>query len=81
VLIRGNQHPEYDSAFVYNSTDLNGDGPVYAWDRNEETRQKLLKAYADRPVWIVEAPSITGGNYRVAAGPLTADRVSGVETQ
>lgn len=71
VLIQGTKHPDYDSAFVYNTADLNGDGPVYAWDRDTETRQKLLTVYSDRPVWIVKGPSITGGAYEVTEGPLT----------
>jgi len=79
VLIQGNKHPDYDSAFVYNSDDLMGDGPVYAWDRDAETREKLLKAYADRPVWIVKGPSMNGGSYGVAAGPLRPALVSGTE--
>ena len=77
VLIQGTKHPDYDSAFVYNSTDLRGDGPVYAWDRDAETRRKLLKVYSDRPVWVVRGPSITGGSYEVAEGPLAPDLPGG----
>ena len=69
VLIRGEKHPEYDSAFIYNSVDLSEDSPVFAWDRDEATRAKLLAAYPDRPVWIVESPSVTGAGYRVTSGP------------
>jgi hypothetical protein len=71
VLIRGAKNPDYDSAFVYNSDDLDGDGPVYAWDRDAETRRKLLTVYSDRPVWIVDGPSVTDEGYKVAQGPLT----------
>ena len=33
---------------------------------------RLLDAYPDRPVWILDGPSLTGGAYRIAAGPLSA---------
>jgi hypothetical protein len=72
VLVQGNQHPDYDSAFIYNSLDLSGDAPVFAWDRDGVTREKLLALYADRPVWIVRSPSLTGQNYEIAAGPISA---------
>ncbi len=71
VLVQGNQHPEYDSAFVYNPLDLRADAPVYAWDRDAETREKLLRAYADRPVWIIKSPSLTGRGFEVSEGPLS----------
>lgn len=77
VLVQGNKHPDYDSAFIYNSTGLSGDGPIYAWDRDETTREKLLSVYGDRPVWIVRSPSLTGKSYEVAAGPLNAREVAG----
>lgn len=72
VLVQGNQHPEYDSAFVYNPLDLRADEPVYAWDRDAATREKLLAAYADRPIWIIKSPSLTGRGFEVSAGPLSA---------
>jgi hypothetical protein len=72
VLIRGDAHPDYASAATYNPLDLGAAAPVYAWDRSEEIRRRLLEAYADRPVWLVDGPTRTHGAYRVAAGPLSA---------
>jgi hypothetical protein len=72
VLIRGERFPDYASAAVYNPLDLRGNAPVYAWDRNPDVRAKTLKVYADRAVWIIEGPSITGAGFKVVAGPLTA---------
>jgi hypothetical protein len=72
VLIRGNLHPDYHSAWVYNPSDPYAEVPVYAWDRNPKVRAQLLRAYADRPVWIVDGPSITRGGFQVVAGPLSA---------
>ncbi|MEJ2372160.1 MAG: hypothetical protein P8Y07_15075, partial [Gemmatimonadales bacterium] len=34
VLVRGDRHPDYASAFTYNPLDLQADGPIYAWDKN-----------------------------------------------
>jgi 4-amino-4-deoxy-L-arabinose transferase-like glycosyltransferase len=72
VLIRGNLHPDYHSAWVYNPSDPYAEVPVYAWDRNAKVRAQLLRAYPDRPVWIVNGPSITRGGFQVVAGPLSA---------
>jgi hypothetical protein len=72
VLVRGARHPDYASAAFYNPIDLHADVPVYAWDATPGIRAQLLEAYADRTIWILDGPSITGGAYRVAAGPMTA---------
>jgi 4-amino-4-deoxy-L-arabinose transferase-like glycosyltransferase len=71
VLVRGNA-ADYASAFALNPADLRSRAPIFAWDRNEETREAVLRAYADRPVWLVDGPSTTGAGYRVVAGPVVA---------
>jgi hypothetical protein len=70
VLIRGARHPDYASAAIYNPLDLRNGETLYGWDRNPEVRAQALKAYSDRPVWLIDGPSITKGGFRVAAGPL-----------
>jgi hypothetical protein len=77
VLIRGKQFPDYASAAVYNPVDLLGDEPVYVWDRDPETRSRVLNAYADRPVWVVNGPSMTGGGFQLVTGPVSASSASG----
>ncbi len=72
VFIRGDSHPDYASAWVYNPLDPYADAPVYAWDRNPQVRAQVLKAYLNRPVWIVNGPSITHRGFEVIAGPLSA---------
>jgi hypothetical protein len=72
VLIRGNLHPDYHSAWVYNPSDPYADVAIYAWDRNPKVRAQILRAYPDRPVWIVNGPGITRGGFQVLAGPLSA---------
>jgi len=72
ILVRGERFPDYASAAIYNPLDLHANQPVYAWDRNPAVRAQVLREYADRPVWIVEGPSVTGAGFRVAAGPVSA---------
>ena len=70
VLIRGNVHPDYQSAWIYNPSDPHADAPIYVWDRNPKVRSQVLRAYADRPIWIVNGPTITGAGFQVVTGPL-----------
>lgn len=72
VFVRGRRHPDYASAAAYNPLDLHADVPLYAWDISPEARREALRVYADRPVWILDGPTRTGGGYRVVAGPLSA---------
>lgn len=78
VLVRGQAHPDYASAATYNPLDLrpesSADAPIYVWDRDEATRAKALQLYADRPVWILEGPTLTGGGFRIAQSPAGAGR-------
>jgi dolichyl-phosphate-mannose-protein mannosyltransferase len=75
VLIEGDSRPDYASAAVYNPLDLQADAPVYAWDQNPEVRSQLLKAYVDRPVWVVAGPSVTGSGFKVLEGPIPANKL------
>ena len=49
--------------------DLQSDQAVYAWDRDAGVREEVVRAYADRPVWRVDGPSVTGRGFEVAAAP------------
>lgn len=75
VLIRGVEHPDYQSAWIYNPLNFEGDAPIYAWDKNPEVHAQLLQAYANRQVWIVDGPTRTGGVYRVVRGPVDAHQL------
>ena len=75
VLIRGERFPDYASAAIYNPIDLRGGETIYVWDRSPAVREQVLKIYPDRPVWVVEGPSMTRGDFRIKAGPLTAQTV------
>jgi hypothetical protein len=71
VLVHGRRHPEFASAAAYNPLDLEADAPVWAWDRDAETRRALIEHYADRTIWLV-GPESEGGAWTVLAGPATA---------
>ena len=72
VLVRGREYPDYASAAIYNPIDLAAPAPVYVHDRNPAVRAAVVRAFADRPVWIIDGPTMTGGAYRVAEGPVAA---------
>lgn len=72
VLIRGERHPDFASAVIYNPLDLNADAPIYAWDKTPEARLQAIHAYPDRPIWVLDGPSRTGQGFRVVSGPTTA---------
>ncbi len=78
VLVRGNRDRDYASAAPYNPLDLTAAVPVFAWDRDAATREAVLRAYADRPVWFLDGPGLTNAGWRIAAGPLTADAARAV---
>jgi hypothetical protein len=72
VLIRGVVHPDYASAAVYNPLDYAADAPIYAWDKNSDVRRRLLTAYSDRMVWVLDGPTVTGRGYELVEGPVPA---------
>jgi 4-amino-4-deoxy-L-arabinose transferase-like glycosyltransferase len=75
VLISGNEHPDYASAFVYNPIDMQADAPIYAWDQSEDVRRQVVSAYLDRPVWFVNGPTVTQAGYEIVAGPISGEQV------
>lgn len=74
VFIKGNRHTDYASAAVYNPIDLHTDATIYAWARTDQINTKVAAAYSDRPVWVVDGPSLTGGTYKVVATPVAASQ-------
>ncbi len=72
VLIRGDRHPDYASTAAFNPLDPYADVPIYAWDQNPKVTTQVVRAYSDRPIWIVNGPSITRRGFQVLAGPLSA---------
>lgn len=81
VLIRGEEHPDYQSAWIYNSLNYEGDATIYAHDKNAEVRRHLLQVYADRQVWIIDGPTRTGGNYKIVRGATSANKLLAEENR
>ena len=81
VLVRGPQMPDYAGAAAYNPMDFDAPVPVYAWDRSREVRRAAIESYPNRPVWILNGPTVTGRGYDVVAGPLTPDEALALEDQ
>lgn len=77
ILIRGEQFPDFSSAAIYNPIDLQAEAPVYAWDKNPDVRSQVLQAYLDRPVWIVNGPSLTNAGFQIVEGPISAQTLLG----
>jgi hypothetical protein len=77
VLIQGRRHPDYASAATYNPLNFRAPEPVYAWDRDAESRAAVLRAYPERPVWIVAGPTVSGRGFQLLAGPLSASQALG----
>jgi hypothetical protein len=70
VLIRTDVHEDYQSAFSLNPPTLERAGTVYAWDRNPAARARIVGAFPDRAVWVVERGPETADTLAVRAGPL-----------
>jgi hypothetical protein len=71
VLVRGRRHPDYHQAALENPLDLrDGTRAIFAWDRTADIRRAAVAAYPDRPVYVVDGPTITGNGFRIVAGPL-----------
>ncbi len=79
IIIRGAEHPDYQSAWIDNPVNFDGDAPVFANDKSLEIRARLWNAYADRPLWIVDGPSLTGSGYKIIRGPIYANNPAATE--
>jgi hypothetical protein len=73
VIVRGRDHPDYTSAAIYNPIDLQSAEPVFVRAPDSVTVANTVRAFRPRQVWIVDGPTVTGGAYRVAVGPLAPD--------
>lgn len=92
VLVNGNAI-DYSSAAIYNPMNLSDDGPIYAWDKSIHIRQRLLEAFSERKVWLVDGPSIMHARsswpyprpdrarYTIVAGPLSRNAIESLGFQ
>ncbi len=81
VLIRGEAFPDYASAVIYSALIPSTNDPIYAWYRSPIILQKLLKKFQQRPVWIIDGPTITDMGYEVRNGPLSAKELLAYENR
>lgn len=72
ILVRGVRMPDYMSAVPYGALLPEDDAPAIAWDRDAALESQVLEAYADREVWVVDGPTLTGAGYRLVEGPVPA---------
>ncbi len=80
VLIRGTRVVKpYESSAAYSALALNpprydrdAPGTIYALDLGTESVERLREYYADRPVWVLASPRITGEGFQLLEGPLPA---------
>lgn len=62
-LVRGQQHPDYSSAMIYNPIDISTGGPLFAWDKNASVRQRLQEEFSDWDIVTLEGPTLTDNGY------------------
>jgi hypothetical protein len=72
VLVEGPAWPDYAATIPFNPPSVAPDapGPIFARDVDPATTERLRHYYADRPIWILAGPSVTGRGFEVIAGPL-----------
>ena len=73
VLVRGARHPDFASAFPYGALLRGGEGPVYAWERTPAVGDSARAAFPDRPVWVINGPTVTKRGFEVAERPTSSD--------
>jgi hypothetical protein len=71
VLVRGPSWPDYASAATFNppTYDRDAAGTIYARDLDQQSRERLRRYYADRPVWVLAGPSETGNEFLILEKP------------
>ncbi len=69
VFVRGDRFPDYMAAASYNPIDLSSASALFVWDRGPELRARLVEAYPERRVWVVNGPTVTGRGFEVVQRP------------
>ncbi|MEQ1690372.1 MAG: hypothetical protein ABMA00_03755 [Gemmatimonas sp.] len=71
VLVAGREFPDFASAATYNPLDLQAPVPVYARRTTPANDSAVIAAFADRNVWFVDGPSVSGTGFVIRDGPLS----------
>jgi hypothetical protein len=72
VLVKTDSESDFGSAFVHNSPDLSGPGPIFARDLGPDSNRSLARAFPDRPIYFVIGRSDDGTKPRIVRGPVPA---------
>jgi hypothetical protein len=70
-LIRGEEHPDYQSAWIYNPINFQDDAPIYARDTDAKTRERLLNAHRSSGLDRRRSDA-RGQKLQVVQGPIEA---------
>lgn len=73
VFVNAHRHPDYHSVVLQNPIVLRDDRPVFVRAPNLAVADSVVDAYPNRPIWIVDGPSVIDRGFEVRAGPLTPD--------
>lgn len=75
IIVKATSSDDYVSAFLNNTPDLSGPGPLFARDLGRASNRALVAAFPDRPIYFVEGRSRTGRKAYIARGPVPASAV------
>lgn len=79
ILVSGRRHPEWAAAALANEVPIGQSAsPVFAWDRDPETRRAVLDAFPTRSVWLLRGPLETGRGFEVIRGPVSPAERAGL---
>ena len=70
VLLRGDSFADYSMGFVLDRPRPDPRHPIFLRDVPPADVERLRQAFPTRRLWVVNGPSITGGEPRVVSGPI-----------
>ena len=69
VFVRAPDRVDYTSAFILNPPTLSDTGPIYVLELNAQQREKMMRAFPSRPVWVIGYPTAERTRMQVLAEP------------
>jgi hypothetical protein len=70
VFVHAQDRAAYQSAFNLNPPTLADSGTIYAFDAGQANRRAVVRAFGDRPVWVIGPASQADVRLEILAGPL-----------
>ncbi len=71
VMVAGRDVPDQASASLSNPISLSANVPIFVRRQSAREDSITIAAFADRSVWLVDGPSLTGHGFELRAGPLS----------